>query len=425
MTSKSPDPRPEYGNYTHMSVKDHFLGASQTIVTLVKEVSDLIPNAGPLAQVLGITGAVFEIINQIKTNKDDCVLLVERILRFLKDMAEECKLLDAPIVDGSATARRLDNLISKIDLIKKDAETWQESSRWDALWHRDTLKDALLKHNTNLTDCFHAFNTGALLHLTARADNSTHQMILPTGLAPGHLFTGLVVLEAMHSYKGPRRSCLKGTRQAVIDKFFEWKESGVTHVCWFSGPAGFGKSAISQSIAELCASEGILAATFFFLRGAGARSDFNYLITTLAYQLTLSIPATKPAIESALREDVRIDSQSMEDQLEKLIIQPLKALAGHSTTPSVIIIDALDECNDHAKIGTFIDIVARACSSRQLPVRLLLTSRREDHIIRAFSSAVATAATTELSLESFDASKDIEAYLQSRFSEILQQNRHI
>ncbi|KZP29168.1 hypothetical protein FIBSPDRAFT_927216 [Athelia psychrophila] len=111
MTSNSPDPRSEYADYSHMSVSDHFLGASSTIVTLVKEVSDLIPNAGPLSQVLGITAQLFTIIKQIKTNKDDCVFLVERILRFLKDIAEECKQLDAPIRASSRTAARLKDLL--------------------------------------------------------------------------------------------------------------------------------------------------------------------------------------------------------------------------------------------------------------------------------------------------------------------------
>lgn len=112
MSHNSPDPRSEYDDYTHMSRTDHFIGASSTIVDLVKEVSDLIPNAGPLSQVLGITGQLFTIINQIKANKDDCMFLVERILRFLKDIAEECKQLDPPIRAGSRTASRLNDLIS-------------------------------------------------------------------------------------------------------------------------------------------------------------------------------------------------------------------------------------------------------------------------------------------------------------------------
>lgn len=114
MTSKSPDTRPEYGDYTRMTAMDHFLGASQTIVTLVKEVAELIPNAGPLTQVLGATGQLFDIINQIKTNKSDCMFLVERILRFLKGIAVEYKRLEdqAPIRAGSLTAVRLDEFTS-------------------------------------------------------------------------------------------------------------------------------------------------------------------------------------------------------------------------------------------------------------------------------------------------------------------------
>ncbi|KZP07030.1 hypothetical protein FIBSPDRAFT_898372 [Athelia psychrophila] len=109
MSHNSSDPRSEYANYPHMSVKNHFLGASSTIVTLVKEVSDLIPNVGPLSQVLGITGELFAIIKQVEANAGDCVFLVERILRFLKDIAEQCK--EAPIRAGSPNDVLLKKLI--------------------------------------------------------------------------------------------------------------------------------------------------------------------------------------------------------------------------------------------------------------------------------------------------------------------------
>ena len=111
MAHNSTHPRAEYADYTHMSFLDHVIDASSTIVTLFKELSDLIPNAGPLSQVLGITGQLFEIVDQIKTNKESCEFLVERILRFLKGIAEECRRLNKPIPAGSSTAARLDDLI--------------------------------------------------------------------------------------------------------------------------------------------------------------------------------------------------------------------------------------------------------------------------------------------------------------------------
>ncbi|KZP07335.1 hypothetical protein FIBSPDRAFT_288436 [Athelia psychrophila] len=112
MPHNSPDPRSAYPDYTLMDTWDHIVGASSTIITLVKEVSDLIPNAGPLSQVLGITGQLFAIVNQVKANEGDCVFLVERILRFLKEIAEQCERFNAPIRASSPTGALLKELES-------------------------------------------------------------------------------------------------------------------------------------------------------------------------------------------------------------------------------------------------------------------------------------------------------------------------
>jgi hypothetical protein len=158
-----------------MDVTDHVLGASSTIVTLLKEVSDLIPNAGPLSQVLGITNQLFGIVNQIRDNKDACEFLVERILRFMKDLMEECARLKVPIEDGTPMEARLRNLYSrvtfprlslvvvsygpprKIEAIKSDAETWINIPRWKKVLSRDAIKTAVSRHEKNLEDCFRSF----------------------------------------------------------------------------------------------------------------------------------------------------------------------------------------------------------------------------------------------------------------------------
>ena len=95
-----------------MSVQDHLVSGSSLIVSLFKEVSDLIPNTGPLSQVLGITSQLFEIVDQIQTNKEGCEHLIERILGFLKDITEDRNQLNVPIPAGSPTEKRLYTLIS-------------------------------------------------------------------------------------------------------------------------------------------------------------------------------------------------------------------------------------------------------------------------------------------------------------------------
>jgi hypothetical protein len=157
------------------------------------------------------------------------------------------------------------------------------------------------------------------------------------------------------------------------------------------------------------------------MRDAGSRSEFTRFITTLAFQLTLSVPATKPMIQSALQIDPSIPSQSIENQFEKLIIAPVMAL-DERIWRMVIVVDALDECRDTKSIGKFIDILARVLSDRQFPIQFLLTSRGEDHIRQEFCIGAAHAATYFLALENFDAHIDIRSFLEYRFSSIYARN---
>jgi len=195
-----------------------------------------------------------------------------------------------------------------------------------------------------------------------------------------------------------------------------WSEGTDSHrICWLSGPAGFGKSAIMQTVAERLEGKGNLAASFFFLRGAGVRSNFKRFITTIAYHMSLSIPTSQPFIQRALGKDPTIPSQSMADQLRKLVTEPL----GHillGKKPLVVVVDALDECDDRESIRQFISLLVRTCGDH--PLRFLLASRAEDHIRQAFVWDAAQSTTYFLELEKFDAGGDISVFLRSKFDEI-------
>jgi hypothetical protein len=92
-----------------------------------------------------------------------------------------------------------------------------------------------------------------------------------------------------------------------------WETSRIIRVTNAWQQYRFGKSAIAQTIAERCATASTLTASFFFSRGAGPRARIAGLIPTLAYQLTLSVPDTKPLIHDALQGDPTIPYQSLED----------------------------------------------------------------------------------------------------------------
>jgi hypothetical protein len=73
-----------------------------------------------------------------------------------------------------------------------------------------------------------------------------------------------------------------------------------------AGWVKYGKSAISQAVAEMYAAQGRLAASFFFLQGAGNRSVITGLIPTIASQLSVSFAATKPFIQSKFKVPSRL-----------------------------------------------------------------------------------------------------------------------
>jgi hypothetical protein len=96
-----------YADYAHMSKTDHAIAATQTVITLFKEVSSLVPHAGPLQQVLGITGQLITIINDVREFKDECENLIRRILGVVKILVEDVLRLSAPMLHGTPTAARV------------------------------------------------------------------------------------------------------------------------------------------------------------------------------------------------------------------------------------------------------------------------------------------------------------------------------
>lgn len=102
----------KYSDYAHMNLTDHILGGSSTIIDLFKAVAGLVPHAGPVSQILGVTKELIGIVNEMRDNKEDCEYLIERILVFMKGLVEESLRSKVPLREGTATVARLKVLSS-------------------------------------------------------------------------------------------------------------------------------------------------------------------------------------------------------------------------------------------------------------------------------------------------------------------------
>ncbi|KAL9568945.1 hypothetical protein ACKAV7_006931 [Fusarium commune] len=159
-------------------------------------------------------------------------------------------------------------------------------------------------------------------------------------------------------------TCLPDTREELLKEIDGWIDDPKSKtIFWLNGMAGTGKSTISRTVARARAKRGDLGASFFFKRGEVDRDNLNKLMPTLAYQLALSMPEVAFFIKKALDANSAVIGDFVKEQFEKLIQEPLSKAAATATTPSsvVMVIDALDECDQEADIsevqGSYQDLV--------------------------------------------------------------------
>jgi hypothetical protein len=227
--------------------------------------------------------------------------------------------------------------------------------------------------------------------------------------------------------------CHPNTRSAVLTKIMKWikrEEDLDAFIMWMYGPAGAGKSAIAQTIAEMCDEEILLLASFFFSRNDPSRIIVKPLIATIAYQIILNLFDARDAILGAIECDPLIFSKSLAVQVKSLIVAPLQQLAeaglfDESTSRRLVIIDGLDECFDHKVQQHIVNVLANAQRQHQLALIFKkICSRPEQHIILAFSTGVLPRVAASVALdEAYLSDEEIRLFLMDKFQEIISTHR--
>ena len=179
---------------------------------------------------------------------------------------------------------------------------------------------------------------------------------------------------------GNRQGCLKGTRKEVLWEIECWLNSKQSQrVFWLNGLAGTGKSTIAQTFAETSFADGKLGASFFCSRDSEDRSNLQMIFPTLAFQLAYQYPLFRKELLQVLRAHRDVGQESLCSQMEKLIVGPLKV----TRIPTLIIIDALDECKDKEPASTILSILSRYVD-RIPDIKFFITGRPESRIRSGF-----------------------------------------
>ena len=183
-----------------------------------------------------------------------------------------------------------------------------------------------------------------------------------------------------------------------------------------NGLAGTGKSTIAKTIAERLFADNLLGASFFCSRDFEDRRNLHFIFPTLAIQLARKYPDFRSILVPLIQSDPGIARESLHGQMKKLIVEPLS----QSSIPTVIVIDALDECEDEESASAILFVLGQLVS--EIPkVKFFLTGRPEPRLSKGFRPLLLAKMADTFVLHNVkpdQVDSDIRLFLRSSFSKL-------
>ncbi|KAJ3572156.1 hypothetical protein NP233_g3280 [Leucocoprinus birnbaumii] len=218
------------------------------------------------------------------------------------------------------------------------------------------------------------------------------------------------------SARDPPPRCHPATRLEIIDRMRLRLRKPTRRVQWLVGPAGVGKSAIMQTVAELEQNDSALLSALFFSAPNG-RNDPTKVIATLAYQIALRHEGYRNYLRSKVKADPKLWTKSIDAHFAEFIVEPL---AKHELcSESVLIfIDGLDECHGQREQIRFLSLIRKlTVDYPHTPLQWVIASRPEAHIT-AHMDQFSFYEKEEVSVDSPEACQDVERFLRAEFGKI-------
>ena len=227
---------------------------------------------------------------------------------------------------------------------------------------------------------------------------------------------------------------MEETRVELVAELDDWEKSPIDAATmkWMLGGAGEGKTAL-LTFADLCRRHKRSVGAFFASNRIADCSDGSRIIITLAIQLMQSLPSTAKYIDKALRKDPQILSKGREVQMKALIVEPIKRITtmtrfletitfGLKSYPTLIVIDGLDEVMGKDVQTDIIKNIGNFMNDTRLPLRFLVSSRPEPHIVEAIQNLRSRFPEDRVSIMDLRKDvlvhRDIRHYFKKKFEEI-------
>ncbi|KAG8758508.1 hypothetical protein FRC11_003559, partial [Ceratobasidium sp. 423] len=182
-----------------------------------------------------------------------------------------------------------------------------------------------------------------------------------------------------HAVEHKHGPCTENTRVDLLRQMFSWIDSsGPGSIYWMSGMAGTGKMTIAYSLCLKLETNQRLVASFFCSRLLPKCRDVNLIMPSIAYQLACLSRPFRFVLSRVPEKDPDVDTQLPHIQFNALVAQPLLEIKDTLPDSLVVIINALDECENKESTRKILDVLLSGSSD--LPVKFIVSSRPEPEI---------------------------------------------
>ncbi|KAJ4471186.1 hypothetical protein C8R41DRAFT_889014, partial [Lentinula lateritia] len=371
---------------------------------LFKEASAAFP---PLQAVVGSVFKCFEIYQTISGN-------TEKLKALANDLTSRTKSLQSTLQkEGLEPSPLIQDLADDLEGICKKVIASQDVGVIQKL-QMDKSSQKIEGFQKEIQDAYEECKRKLLFTIERNTGMILREFVLQS---MGHSS------EALHDSNIVNRSpCHPETRKHILSEIETWAMDASSEPgYWMFGLAGTGKSTIAFSVCEILKGRKVLAATFFCSRQISKCNDYRLIIPTLSYQLARFSRTFAMSVKEILAQDSDIVTKRPEVQMEKLLIEPWKAVIKAAQMGSfhpVLVLDALDECQDIAKV---LQPLISAISKKELQgLKFFITSRPEPKI-QAKLKAYSSSGMKEFILHNVEkdiVQNDIFVYLQKEFQEM-------
>ncbi|KAH8810431.1 hypothetical protein DL96DRAFT_540356 [Flagelloscypha sp. PMI_526] len=190
--------------------------------------------------------------------------------------------------------------------------------------------------------------------------------------------------------KMQRRECTKNTRVNILKRIESWahqtEDLFTSSLFWIAGLAGTGKTTILQTICEQLDHSGLLASSYFCSIQLDSQES-KRVIPTIVRHLASRYPSFAYNLVSQLQNDPDSAHSRLDSQFRELLCVPWHTACKNNapTSPVVVVVDALEECDQGERI---LELILAAVIGCQLPgIKFLVTSRPSPNFMRLAEDA--------------------------------------